>query len=314
LVSGKNDAMVWAWEPEVAREIAEAHTNERYLPGFRLPERLQATADLQHALARSEVLTLGMPSHVFRGVIERAAPYVPSWIPVVSLAKGLEPGSLLRMTQVVKEVLPGHPAAALTGPNVATEIMAGKPAATVLATPDLTVARALQDVFSRRRLRVYMNQDVIGCEVGGALKNVITIAVGMAQGLGVGDNTRATLITRGLAELTRLGIAMGGQALTFAGLAGMGDLIATCISPHSRNRHVGEQLGMGRKLDDILSEMTMVAEGVRTAASAVELADRYSLDLPISRAVHQVVIGATTAFDAFEGLWRTPAGEESEPA
>jgi glycerol-3-phosphate dehydrogenase (NAD(P)+) len=313
-VSGKNDAMVWAWEPEVAREIAEAHTNERYLPGFRLPERLQATADLQHALARSEVLTLGMPSHVFRGVIERAAPYVPSWIPVVSLAKGLEPGSLLRMTQVVKEVLPGHPAAALTGPNVATEIMAGKPAATVLATPDLTVARALQDVFSRRRLRVYMNQDVIGCEVGGALKNVITIAVGMAQGLGVGDNTRATLITRGLAELTRLGIAMGGQALTFAGLAGMGDLIATCISPHSRNRHVGEQLGMGRKLDDILSEMTMVAEGVRTAASAVELADRYSLDLPISRAVHQVVIGATTAFDAFEGLWRTPAGEESEPA
>jgi len=242
LVSGKNDAMVWAWEPEVAREIAEAHTNERYLPGFRLPERLQATADLQHALARSEVLTLGMPSHVFRGVIERAAPYVPSWIPVVSLAKGLEPGSLLRMTQVVKEVLPGHPAAALTGPNVATEIMAGKPAATVLATPDLTVARALQDVFSRRRLRVYMNQDVIGCEVGGALKNVITIAVGMAQGLGVGDNTRATLITRGLAELTRLGIAMGGQALTFAGLAGMGDLIATCISPHSRNRHVGEQL------------------------------------------------------------------------
>jgi glycerol-3-phosphate dehydrogenase (NAD(P)+) len=192
--------------------------------------------------------------------------------------------------------------------------MAGKPAATVLATPDLTVARALQDVFSRRRLRVYMNQDVIGCEVGGALKNVITIAVGMAQGLGVGDNTRATLITRGLAELTRLGIAMGGQALTFAGLAGMGDLIATCISPHSRNRHVGEQLGMGRKLDDILSEMTMVAEGVRTAASAVELADRYSLDLPISRAVHQVVIGATTAFDAFEGLWRTPAGEESEPA
>ena len=314
LVSGKNDAMVWAWEPEVAREIAEAHTNERYLPGFRLPERLQATADLQHALARSEVLTLGMPSHVFRGVIERAAPYVPSWIPVVSLAKGVEPGSLLRMTQVVKEVLPGHPAAALTGPNVATEIMAGKPAATVLATPDLTVARALQDVFSRRRLRVYMNQDVIGCEVGGALKNVITIAVGMAQGLGVGDNTRATLITRGLAELTRLGIAMGGQALTFAGLAGMGDLIATCISPHSRNRHVGEQLGMGRKLDDILSEMTMVAEGVRTAASAVELADRYSLDLPISRAVHQVVIGATTAFDAFEGLWRTPAGEESEPA
>ena len=314
LVSGKNDAMVWAWEPEVAREIAEAHTNERYLPGFRLPERLQATADLQHALARSEVLTLGMPSHVFRGVIERAAPYVPSWIPVVSLAKGLEPGSLLRMTQVVKEVLPGHPAAALTGPNVATEIMAGKPAATVLATPDLTVARALQDVFSRRRLRVYMNQDVIGCEVGGALKNVITIAVGMAQGLGVGDNTRATLITRGLAELTRLGIAMGGQALTFAGLAGMGDLIATCISPHSRNRHVGEQLGMGRKLDDNLSEMTMVAEGVRTAASAVELADRYSLDLPISRAVHQVVIGATTAFDAFEGLWRTPAGEESEPA
>src|SRR5207302_4173509 len=169
-------------------------------------------------------------------------------------------------TEVIKDVLPGRPAAALTGPNIAKEIMSGFAAASVVATEDLSVGSALQDVQRRGLFRIYTNHDVVGCEVGGALKNVVAIAAGMAEGLGVGDNTRAMVITRGLAELTRLGVAMGGDPGTFAGLAGMDDLVVTCISRHSRNRHVGEQLGKGRPLDDILGEMTMVAEGVKTAS------------------------------------------------
>ena len=173
---------------------------------------------------------------------------------------------------MITEVPPGRPVAALTGPNIAREIMAGQAAAGVIATEDLAVAAAIQQVLTRGVFRVYTNHDVIGCELGGALKNVVAIAAGIAQGLGVGDNTRAAVMTRGLAELTRLGVAMGGEAITFAGLAGMGDLITTCISPHSRNRHVGEQLGAGRKLADILAEMNMVAEGVKTATTARQLA------------------------------------------
>ena len=172
-------------------------------------------------------------------------PYLDPWVPVISLSKGLETDSLLRMTEIIKDVLPGRPVAALTGPNLAKEIMSGMAAASVIATEDLTVAAAMQDVIRRQLLRVYTNHDVIGCEVGGALKNVVAIATGIAQGLSVGDNTRAAVISRGLAELTRLGVAMGAEPATMAGLAGMGDLIATCISPLSRNRQVGERLGKG---------------------------------------------------------------------
>ncbi|MET0416592.1 MAG: NAD(P)H-dependent glycerol-3-phosphate dehydrogenase, partial [Actinoplanes sp.] len=250
----------------------------------------------------------------FRATLDQVQPDLHPWIPVVSLSKGLERDSLLRMTEVIKEVLPGHPAAALTGPNLAKEIMAGMAAATVIATEDLTVATAIQQVFRRGLLRVYTNHDVIGCEVGGALKNVVAIATGIAQGLGVGDNTRAGVISRGLAELTTLAVAMGGEPSTLAGLAGMGDLVATCISPQSRNRHVGEQLGRGRSLDEILTEMGQVAEGVKTVHAAVQLADRHGLAMPITRTIHSVVTGDITAARAYDGLLRTlPAGHESEP-
>jgi glycerol-3-phosphate dehydrogenase (NAD(P)+) len=313
LVSRRHETAVWAPEPEIAQEISTEHTNHTYLPGFSLPGELQATADLSDAVASAQLLIMGIPSHAFRGVLEQAAPLVPPWIPVVSLAKGLEQETLLRMTQVIKEVLPGHPAAALTGPNLAKEIMAGRAAATVVATEDMAVAQALQQILQRGMLRVYANTDVTGCELGGSLKNVIAIAAGMAEGLGVGDNTRAAVITRGLAELTQLGVAMGGEPATFAGLTGMGDLVATCLSPQSRNRHVGEQLGRGRKIGDIIAEMTQVAEGVRTAAVAVELADRHGLAMPICRTIHKVVAGETTAQDAYTGLRYTPAGSEADP-
>ncbi|HEY4625480.1 MAG TPA: NAD(P)H-dependent glycerol-3-phosphate dehydrogenase, partial [Blastococcus sp.] len=231
----------------------------------------------------------------------------------VSLSKGLEHGTHLRMTEVIKDVLPGRPAAALTGPNLAREIMAGHAAASVIATEDLTVAAALQRVVHRGMFRVYTHHDVVGCEIGGAFKNVVAIASGMAEGLGVGDNTRAAVMSRGLSELTTLAVAMGGEPVTLAGLAGMGDLVATCMSPQSRNRHVGEQLGLGRPLDEVLGEMRMVAEGVKTVSTAVELADRHGLDMPIARTIHDVVTGRLLAADAYRGLVRVPARHESEP-
>jgi len=311
LVAPRHDTLLWARDPEVARAVREDHENPHYLPGFGLDPGLSATADLEEAVCGADLVVLGVPTSGLRRVLQDAAPYMRPWIPVVSLSKGLERGSHLRMTEVVKEVVPGHPVAALTGPNIASEILSGKAAAAVIATEDLEVAGAIQSVFTRGLFRVYVNDDVIGCELGGALKNVIAIAAGMGEGLGVGDNTRAAVMSRGLAELIRLGEAMGAKAATFAGLAGMGDLIATCVSPHSRNRAVGEQLGRGRPLTEILDEMHMVAEGVNTATVALELAERHGLDLPICRMIDKVVKGEIEPIDTYWGL--TPAGHEAEP-
>jgi len=311
LVAPRHDTVLWARDPEVARAVREDHENPAYLPGFELDPALSGTSDLEEAVCGADLLVLGVPTSGFRRVLEDASGFMRPWIPVVSLSKGLERVSKLRMTEVIKEVVPGHPVAALTGPNLASEILSGKAAAAVIATEDLEVARAIQAVFTRGVFRVYINDDVIGCELGGALKNVIAIASGMGEGLGVGDNTRAAVMSRGLAELIRLGEAMGARAATFAGLAGMGDLIATCVSPHSRNRAVGEQLGKGRKLAEILDEMHMVAEGVNTASVALELAENHDLDLPICRMIDKVVKGEIEPIDTYWGL--TPAGHEAEP-
>ncbi len=209
--------------------------------------------------------------------------------------------------------MPGHPAGVLTGPNLAREIIAGQAAACVVAMVDDTIAKALQGVFRTGLLRVYTNEDVVGCELGGALKNVIAIAAGMGDGAGAGDNTRAAVITRGLAELTRLGTAMGGRPATFAGLAGMGDLVATCISSLSRNRHVGFQLGTGRTLDEIIEEMSMVAEGVKTCGVVMELAKKHQIEMPITHEVYKVVHEGNSAKDAFRGLLRHRIGSEADP-
>ena len=312
LVSSRHPTMIWARNPAVAEEINSESTNAAYLPGFALGRRLVATADLEEAVRFAELLILGVPTSAMRSTMSDAVRWVHPWIPIVSLAKGLEQGSLLRMTQVIAEVAPGRPVAALTGPNIAREIMAGQAAAAVVATEDLAVAAAIQQVLTRGLFRVYLNDDVIGCELGGALKNVVAIAAGIAQGLGVGDNTRAAVMTRGLAELTRLGVAMGGQAATFAGLAGMGDLITTCISPFSRNRHVGEQLGAGRKLAEILKEMNMVAEGVKTATTARQLARKHGVPMPVCDEIYKVVAGRSSASRAYRGLAVRP-GHEKDP-
>jgi glycerol-3-phosphate dehydrogenase (NAD(P)+) len=311
LLAPRHPTILWARNAEVARAIDSKHVNPSYLSGFELPAELSSTSDLERAASSADLLVVGVPSSGFRAVLEDAKPHVRPWIPVVSLSKGLERESFFRMTEVVKQVLPGHPAAALTGPNIAREIMAGKAAAAVVATEDLDVASAIQKVVTRGVFRVYVNHDVIGCEIGGALKNVIAIAAGIGQGLEVGDNTRAAVISRGLAELTRLGVAMGAEQSTFAGLAGMGDLIATCMSPHSRNRTVGELLGRGYKLDEILEGMTMVAEGLNTAVIVLELAERFGLEMPICKMIDRVVSGEIAPADAYWGL--TPAGHEADP-
>ncbi|MFM2114607.1 MAG: NAD(P)H-dependent glycerol-3-phosphate dehydrogenase, partial [Actinomycetota bacterium] len=273
--------MLWARNAETATTINTSHRNPTYLGDRELPPELRASSNLEEVVRDADVVVMAVPSHGFREVMHDAAPLVRPWVPVVSLTKGLERDSGKRMTEVVADELPGHPAAVLTGPNLAKEIMDGQPAASVVAIDDDVIARELQRIFSNPRLLIYTNPDVVGCEVGGVVKNVIAIAAGMAAGMGFGDNTRATIITRGLAEMARLGAVLGGQPLTFAGLAGMGDLIATCSSQQSRNTQVGQALGRGEKIDDVLSAMKMVAEGVKSAHTVRTLADRHGVDMPI---------------------------------
>lgn len=312
IASANVDTTLWARSEEVAAEIAEQRTNSRYLPDRVLPEALSATADLERAVREADVLAIGVPSHGFRSILEELRPYVRPWVPVVSLAKGIEQDSMLRMTEVIEETLPGHPAGVLTGPNLAREIMDGQAAASVIGMQDLVVAEALQPVFAGGLFRVYTNHDVVGCEIGGALKNVIAIATGIAEAISVGDNTRSMVITRGLAELTRLGTAMGGEPATFAGLAGLGDLLATCISRQSRNRHVGEQLGRGKKIEEVLDEMQMVAEGVKTTRVAHDLARQFDVEMPITDEMYAVIYEGRTGAEAYRGLQQRKAGHERD--
>jgi glycerol-3-phosphate dehydrogenase (NAD(P)+) len=305
--------VLWARNAETADEINTRRTNSRYLGTSRVGRDLRATASMAEAIGAADVVIMGVPSHGFRATLEQVREHIRAWVPVISLAKGLEQGSLLRMTQVINDVLPGHPAGLLTGPNLAREIMAGFAAASVVAMDDETILHELQRVFRSRIFRVYTNQDVVGCEIGGALKNVIAIAAGMGDGLGVGDNTTAAVVTRGLAELTRLGVAMGGQVQTFAGLAGMGDLVATCASKQSRNRYVGEQLGKGRTIAEICEEMHMVAEGVKTSRVVMELAEKHNVEMPIAREVYRVVHEGATPSQAYRGLLRVAPGSEQDP-
>ncbi|MEL7220648.1 MAG: NAD(P)H-dependent glycerol-3-phosphate dehydrogenase [Bacteroidota bacterium] len=313
LTARNTPTSIWVRNADTVNEINEKHSNEKYLPGAKLTERLKATNSIADAIREADVVVMGIPSHSFREVLEKAKPHIRPWVPIVSLSKGLEQGTQLRMTQVIEEIMPGHPAGVLTGPNLAREIMAGQAAAAVIAMVDDTIAKALQKVFSTGLFRVYTNDDVIGCELGGALKNVIAIAAGMGDGAKAGDNTRAAVITRGLAELTRLGVAMGGRPETFAGLAGMGDLVATCISPLSRNRHVGMNLGQGKTLKEIIDAMSMVAEGVKTCSVVMELSEKYNIPMPITTEVYKVINTGNTVLDAFKGLLRQQSGAEWDP-
>lgn len=313
LIARNASITMWARDQGTVNEINSQHTNSKYLPDATLPAGVRATSDIEEAVAMMDVIVMGIPSQSFRGVLEQIKPHIRPWVPVISLSKGLELSTGKRMTELINEVLPGHPAGVLTGPNLAREIMSGYAAASVIAMEDEIIVRELQKVFHSGLFRVYTNHDVIGCELGGVLKNIIAIAAGMGDGQGAGENTRSAVITRGLAEITRLGVAMGGEPQTFAGLAGTGDLIATCTSPQSRNRTVGYELGKGRTIKEITDEMFMVAEGVKSAPAVIALAEKYGVDMPIAREVFQVVQDKSTAHQAFRGLLKTVAGAESDP-
>jgi glycerol-3-phosphate dehydrogenase (NAD(P)+) len=313
MVARQHPAILWARRTDLADAINTSKTNPDYLPDHTLAESLVASSDLEQTLSGAEAVVMGVPSHGYRSVLELAGEYIDAGTPILSLAKGVEQATLMRMTEVTSDVLPDHRKdriGVLTGPNLAKEIVAGQPAATVIAMQDQETAEALQQVFMNPTFRVYTNDDVIGSESAGALKNVMAIAAGMAHGLGFGDNTMATLITRALAELTRLGTAMGGRPLTFAGLAGMGDLIATCMSSKSRNHTVGYGLGKGKKLDEIIAEMNQVAEGVKSTPGILSLADRYKIEMPIAVQVARVLYEGASPAEAVANLMGRSAKPE----
>ncbi|HEX6300441.1 MAG TPA: NAD(P)H-dependent glycerol-3-phosphate dehydrogenase [Acidimicrobiia bacterium] len=311
IAAASAETVLWARREELARAINDTHHNPEYLPELQLPESLSATHDLERATSDADVVLMAVPSHGFRDVFTLIANHLPNQVPVISLTKGIEQNTLARMTEIVAEL--GHEpslAGVLTGPNLAAEIAAGQPAASVIAMTEGNVAEEMQRLLMRPFFRVYTNDDVIGCELAGALKNVMAIASGMSDGLGFGDNTRATLLTRALAELSRLGVALGGRPETFAGLAGMGDLIATCSSDKSRNHQVGFGLARGKTLENMVAEMHMVAEGVKTTKSVLGLAERAGVDMPIATHVGLVLDGEITPREGVLSLMTREAKAE----
>jgi glycerol-3-phosphate dehydrogenase (NAD(P)+) len=305
---------LWVYEADLAARMVSSRENDIFLPGLALPDRLQITVELATALEGADIVLGVMPSHHARGLYTAMLPHLrPSTI-LVSATKGLEQSSLLRMSEVIEQVVgakfarPG--VAVLSGPTFAREVAAGNPTAVVVASSAPDVARKVQHAFSGPTFRLYTNADPTGVEVGAALKNVIAIGAGICEGLGLGHNPTAALITRGLAEITRLAIAMGGEAKTLAGLAGLGDLVLTCSGELSRNRYVGKELGSGRPLGEILGSMRMVAEGVETCASAVALGEKFGVDLPIIQQMHAVLSAGKSPKEAVRDLMdRTLKGE-----
>ncbi|SKF65692.1 Glycerol-3-phosphate dehydrogenase, NAD-dependent [Mycobacteroides abscessus subsp. bolletii] len=305
LADAGHDVRLWARRSELADEINATHRNSVYLSDVDLPASLVATGVADEALQGAELVLLAVPSQSLRANLTPWADLIEPNSSVVSLAKGIEVGTLMRMSQVVTQVLGTDPSrvAVLTGPNLASEIAAGQPAATVIGCTDSTRAVALQRAFSTRYFRPYTNSDVVGCEVGGACKNVIALSCGMAAGVGLGENTIATIITRGLAEITRLGLALGASHTTLAGLAGVGDLVATCTSAHSRNRTFGMRLGNGETLQEARNAAGgRVAEGVTSCESILALASSYDVEMPLTEAVHGVCHRGLSVTDAVAQL------------
>ncbi len=291
LADAGNDVRLWARRADVADEVNSTHRNQGYLPDVALSPAIAATTDAAEALDGVTTVLLAVPSQKLRGNLEHWAPLIVPGATLVSLAKGIELGTLMRMSQVITQVTGADPSqvAVLSGPNLASEIAQGQPAATVIACTDSGRAVTLQRSLNTRYFRPYTNADVIGTEVGGACKNVIALACGMAAGVGLGENTAAAIITRGLAEIMRLGIALGAKGATLAGLAGVGDLVATCSSPQSRNRAFGERLGKGESLDAAQRAAGgHVAEGVTSCESVLALASSYDVEMPLTEAVHGV--------------------------
>jgi glycerol-3-phosphate dehydrogenase (NAD(P)+) len=302
LTRNGHDVTLWAFEPDVVETINRKHENVRFLASYSLAPALRAVGTLDEAVDGAEVVTLATPSQVLRGIARAAAPAIKAAASVVVASKGLERQTLSLMTEVASDELPDATVVALSGPSFAAEVVRCQPTAVVAASRNAAAAEVVQRAFSSPYFRAYTHSDVIGVELGGALKNVMAVATGVAEGLGLGFNARAALITRGLAEMTRLGVALGAEQNTFAGLAGMGDLVLTCTGSLSRNRAVGLEIGKGRALDDVLKDTETVAEGVVTAQSARELAARVGVEMPIVDTVNRVLFEGQPARSAIAGL------------
>ena len=296
------EVRLWAYEADVVESINSARENRVFLPGCRLAEGLQATTDAVAAVRGAEVVLTVAPSHVLRRVVEQARPGIGAEAHIVTATKGLEPGSLLLMSSVLEELLPRHRVTALSGPSFALEVFQRQPTAVVAAARERSTAEAVQGVFATPRFRVYSSVDLIGVELAGALKNVIAIAAGMLEGLGLGNNPRAALVTRGLAEMTRLGVTLGADPMTFAGLAGMGDLILTTTGALSRNRALGVALAQGQTFEQYSASQRSVAEGATTARSALALAERVGVEMPICRQVAAILFEGRSAAQAVDEL------------
>ena len=304
---------LWAYEKEVAEDISLRRENSVFLPGIRVAEGVNATCDLAKALSGPEFVVLAMPSHTAHAMIERMLPYLDSKTAFVSATKGMDTDRLMRMSEIFRSVVgtkfqPRF--CALSGPSFAREVATGRPTALVVASEDTEAAKMVQHAFSSPTLRLYTSRDVIGVELGGAVKNVIAIAAGVVEGLGLGHNPVAALVTRGIAEMTRLATACGARPETMAGLSGLGDLVLTCTGDLSRNRQVGIELARGRRLDEIVGSMRMVAEGVKTAAATVALSVRYRVEMPVAQQVHRLLQGEVTASEAIRELMERSLKEE----
>ena len=314
LASRSDEVRAWAREPKVVESINVARENRAYLPGVAVSPRVRATLSLEEALAGSELVVFATPSHATRDVVKKALPYLREHVPLLTVAKGIENETLMTMTQLLEDCLPEqfHPSIAiLSGPSFAKEMAAGMPTVVTIAAHHEKVAQRIQASLQTETFRTYTSVDVIGVEMGGALKNVIAIAAGISDGLGFGLNARSAVITRGLAEISRIAVAMGANPLTLMGLAGLGDLVLTCTGDLSRNRRVGIELGRGRSLEDILADMTQVAEGVRTARSARDLSRKVGVELPICDQVHAIMYeGKSPRRALVELMTRAPKRED----
>lgn len=292
LAENGHDTLIWSHREDQAREITTEHTNKKYLPNQKLPTNLKATSSLKEAIQHSTIVVIAVPTKAFREVIANFLPFLHESKTFVHVSKGIEPDSLKRISEILEEDIPQslrESIVVLSGPSHAEEVVLNHPTTVTAASTNLEAAQKIQDIFMNEYFRVYTNQDVIGVELGGALKNVIALGAGISDGLGFGDNAKAALITRGLAEISRLGIKMGADPYTFIGLTGMGDLIVTCTSVHSRNWRAGNMLGQGKTLDEVLRDMGMVVEGVRTTKAAYQLSLQHDIEMPITTALYQVL-------------------------
>ena len=303
---------LWIREDELLETVEDTRENTMYLPGVKLGGNIRPTGDMEECIFGCEVIIFSVPSHVLRNVAGSIAPSIKRSQRIVNVAKGLDTGTLKRLSQILQETLPENPVAVMSGPSHAEEVGKGIPTTVVAASPDRKMAEYVQDLFMAPTFRVYTNPDIIGVETGGALKNVIALGAGISDGLGYGDNTKAALMTRGIVEIARLGVKMGAKSTTFAGLSGIGDLIVTCTSMHSRNRRAGIQIGQGKNLEEVLGGTHMVVEGVKATQAAYELSVLHGIEMPITRELYNVLFEGADVRKSVENLMMRSKTHEAE--